>query len=323
MAHWRKSSRLHPQIEGTARRRFGIYLSAMVATTFAIIAIGAGLASSSMPLAASAAAVRSSDLSPHGAFVPGAPDSVVGIAPTSDDRGYRTITANSFVSGYGDGFTASEPTGNPDVVGVVGIDEASDDPGGWWEVGADGSVSAIGDASFYGSMAGRSLNAAVVGMAATPDGGGYWLVAADGGVFSFGDAHVYGSTGAIKLNRPIAGLAPTPDGGGYWLVGADGGVFSFGDATFYGSMGGKLLNAPVVGMASSALGGYWLVAADGGVFSFGNAPFFGAMAGTRLNGPIVGMAATSSGLGYWLVGTDNGVFTFGDAPFLGPTYYVP
>jgi hypothetical protein len=323
MVHLRNSNWLHPQIEGTGRRRFGIHLSATVATTFAVLAIGASLVSSSMTLVASAAAVRSPDLSPHGAFVPNTPDSVVGIAPTSDDLGYRTITANSFVSGYGDGFTASEPIGNPDVVGVVGIDEASDDPGGWWEVGADGSVAPIGDASFYGSMAGRSLNAPVVGMAATPDGAGYWLVAADGGVFSFGDAHFYGSTGAIKLNRSIVGLAPTPDGGGYWLVAADGGVFSFGDATFYGSMGGKLLNAPVVGMASSALGGYWLVAADGGVFSFGNASFFGSMAGTTLNGPIIGIAATSSGLGYWLVGSDNGIFTFGDAPFFGPTYYVP
>jgi hypothetical protein len=172
-------------------------------------------------------------------------------------------------------------------------------------------------------MGGKTLNAPVVGMAATPDGDGYWLVAADGGVFSFGDAHFYGSTGAIKLNQPIVGMAPTPDGGGYWLVAADGGVFSFGDAAFYGSMAGTKLNAPVVGIAASVLGGYWLVAADGGVFSFGNAPFYGSMAGTRLNGPVVGIAATSNGMGYWLVGTDDGVFTFGDAPFFGPTTTGP
>src|SRR5271168_766741 len=102
MVHLRNSNWLHPQIEGTGRRRFGIHLSATVATTFAVLAIGASLVSSSMTLVASAAAVRSPDLSPHGAFVPNTPDSVVGIAPTSDDLGYRTITANSFVSGYGD-----------------------------------------------------------------------------------------------------------------------------------------------------------------------------------------------------------------------------
>ena len=246
-----------------------------MATTFAVLAIGAGLVSSSMALAASGAAVRSSDLSPHGAFVPGTPDSVVGIAPTSDDLGYRTITANSFVSGYGDGFTASEPIGNPDVVGVVGIDEASDDPGGWWEVGAHGSVTSIGDAPFYGSMAGRSLNAQVVGMAATPDGAGYWLVAADGGVFSFGDATFYGSMGGKLLNAPVVGMAPSALGG-YWLVAADGGVFSFGNASFFGSMAGTSLNGPIVGIAATSSGlGYWLVGTDNGVFTFGDAPFFG------------------------------------------------
>jgi hypothetical protein len=74
MAHLRNSNWLHPQIEGAARRRFGTHLSATVATTFAVLAIGAGLVGSSMILAASGAAVRSSDLSPHGAFVPGTPD---------------------------------------------------------------------------------------------------------------------------------------------------------------------------------------------------------------------------------------------------------
>ena len=43
---------------------------------------------------------------------------------------------------------------------------------------------------------GLTLNAPIVGMAATPDGGGYWLVAADGGIFSYGDARFYGSAGA-------------------------------------------------------------------------------------------------------------------------------
>jgi hypothetical protein len=87
-----------------------------------------------------------------------------------------------------------------------------------------------------------TLNAPVVGMAATPDGGGYWLVASDGGVFTFGDAGFYGSEGGHPLNKPIVGMAATPDGGGYWLVASDGGIFSFGDASFYGSEGGVPLN---------------------------------------------------------------------------------
>jgi hypothetical protein len=38
-----------------------------------------------------------------------------------------------------------------------------------------------------------SLNAPIVGMAATPDGKGYWEVASDGGVFTFGDAAFFGA----------------------------------------------------------------------------------------------------------------------------------
>ena len=144
--------------------------------------------------------------------------------------------------------------------------------GGYWLVASDGGIFGFGDAHFYGSTGGITLNRPVVGMAATPDGQGYWLVASDGGIFGFGDAHFYGSTGAIHLNRPVVGMAATPDGQGYWLVASDGGIFAFGDAHFYGSMGGIHLNRPVVGMAATPDGhGYWLVASDGGIFAFGDA----------------------------------------------------
>ena len=58
---------------------------------------------------------------------------------------------------------------------------------------ADGGVFSFGDAGFYGSQAGSTLNAPIVGMPATADGKGYWAVASDGGVFSFGDAAFVGS----------------------------------------------------------------------------------------------------------------------------------
>ena len=83
-----------------------------------------------------------------------------------------------------------------------------------------------GDAGFYGSMGGTTLNKPIVGMAPTPDSKGYWLVASDGGIFSFGDAGFYGSTGSAQLSSPIIAMARTLDGGGYWLVGVDGGIFS-------------------------------------------------------------------------------------------------
>jgi hypothetical protein len=193
-------------------------------------------------------------------------------------------------------------------------------PLGYWLAGSDGGIFTFGNALFYGSTGGITLNAPIVGMAATPDGQGYWLVGSDGGIFTFGDAGFYGSTGSITLNKPIVGMATTPDGRGYWLVGSDGGIFSFGDAAFYGSTGGITLNKPVVGMASTADGhGYWLVASDGGIFSYGDATFYGSTGGLTLNKPVVAMGASSDGHGYWLVASDGGIFSFGDAIFYGST----
>ena len=204
---------------------------------------------------------------------------------------------------------------SPSISSAVGA--APDPTGGGWIVGSNGGVSTTGGAPCLGSLAGQTLNAPIVGIAATPDGKGYWLLASDGGVFAFGDATFYGSMGGKPLNKPIVGIAATPDGKGYWLVASDGGIFTFGDATFYGSMGGKPLNKPIVGMAADpTTGGYWEVASDGGIFSF-NAPFFGSMGGKYLAKPIVGMDALGNGQGYRFVASDGGVFDFGAAGFLG------
>ncbi|MDA8081194.1 MAG: hypothetical protein M0Z96_06245, partial [Actinomycetota bacterium] len=70
---------------------------------------------------------------------------------------------------------------------------------GYWEVASDGGIFSFGDATFYGSMGGHSLNKPIVGIATTPDGKGYWEVASDGGIFSFGDATFYGSMGGHSL----------------------------------------------------------------------------------------------------------------------------
>ena len=188
---------------------------------------------------------------------------------------------------------------------------------GYWVVTRTGGVSAIGAAHWLGDMSSHSLNAPMVGIAATPDGNGYVLLGADGGIFTFGDARFYGSTGGMRLNRPVVGMSMTSTGSGYWLVASDGGIFTFGDAHFYGSTGSIVLNKPVVGMAATATStGYWLVASDGGIFTF-NAPFFGSMGGQHLNQPVVGMSPQPDGRGYRMVASDGGVFDFGDAAFYG------
>jgi len=188
------------------------------------------------------------------------------------------------------------------------VGAAADVSGGGWIVGSNGSIETTGGASCYGSLAGQSLNAPIVGMAATPDGKGYWLVASDGGVFTFGDATFDGSIGGKQLNKPIVGMAVDPVTGGYWEAASDGGIFSF-NAPFFGSMGGKYLAKPIVGMDALGNGqGYRFVASDGGVFDFGAAGFLGSMGGQALPAPVVGMAA--NGNGYWLVGADGTVYSY-------------
>lgn len=103
---------------------------------------------------------------------------------------------------------STAPMLRPGVVAPPGDDEmpkgaqmlASTPSGaGYWIAGSDGGVFAYGDASFFGSMGGKQLNAPMVGITATPSGKGYWLIAQDGGVFAFGDAKFLGApTGKVQ-----------------------------------------------------------------------------------------------------------------------------
>ena len=201
----------------------------------------------------------------------------VGMIPSGDDAGYAVLTSFGKLIAYGD-FTSSGDASSLALVSPV-VGGATCRTGGYWLVAADGGTFAFGGAPFLGSMGGRTLDAPVVSMAATPTGQGYWMVAADGGIFAFGDAAFSGSMGGRTLNAPVVGMAATPTGQGYWMVAADGGIFAFGDAAFDGSTGGIHLARPVVGMAGYGNdAGYWMVASDGGIFAFGDAPFLGSAA---------------------------------------------
>jgi len=84
---------------------------------------------------------------------------------------------------------------------LVGMASTPDSEGDWL-VEADGGVFVYGNARFFGSEGGSSLQTSIVGMAPTPSGRGYWLVATDGGVFSFGDARFLGSLGSSGRSVP-------------------------------------------------------------------------------------------------------------------------
>ena len=187
--------------------------------------------------------------------------------------------------------------------------------GGYWLVGADGTVYEFGGARLLGSVARPATAPAVVGMAATPSGNGYWLADTNGTVTAFGDA---ASLGSASGTHAVVAIAATPSGGGYWLATSAGGIFAFGDAAAYGSMAGIALNKPVVGLAATPSGhGYWMVASDGGIFSFGDAAFFGSAGSMNLSQPIVAMQALPGGDGYWMTDTQGRVFGFGAAVAAG------
>ena len=123
--------------------------------------------------------------------------------------------------------------------------------------------------------AATTLNAPIVGIAATPDGRGYWLVGADGGVFAFGDATLR------RLDRRRAARradrrASSPPSDGQRLL-----------ARRRRRRRLRVRQRPLPRLGRRACSsrarssarpprprghGYWLVGADGGVFAFGDAP---------------------------------------------------
>ena len=105
--------------------------------------------------------------------------------------------------------------------------------GGYWLVGADGTVTAF-DAPAIDPPADQRPAAPVVGAAATADGNGLWEVTASGAVFAYGDARFQGPDAPLQSATSIEGVTADSATGGYWLVGADGGVFTYG-AGFYGA----------------------------------------------------------------------------------------
>jgi hypothetical protein len=256
------------------------------------------------------------------------PSVVTGSASCTSPAGLQALAGTYPITCATGTLSAGNYTFAPGPPGTLTLVAAAS---GYDVVGSDGSVWALGPQNavtaltpaYFGSLAGRPLNAPVVGAAFTPRHDGYWLAASDGGIFAFGTAGFHGSMGGTRLNRPIVGVAATPDGDGYWEVASDGGIFAFGDARFFGSTGGTRLNAPIVGMAASPDGeGYWLVAADGGIFAFGDARFMGSTGADQIGDTVVGMAATPSGDGYWIVSDSGAVFSFGQAPFEGSLRYI-
>ena len=81
---------------------------------------------------------------------------------------------------------------------------------GYWLCASDGGIFSYGDANYYGSTGGITLEQPITAMAATPTGKGYWLLGIDGGLFSFGDAVYLGGLGGQGVTSAV-GLSAMPD----------------------------------------------------------------------------------------------------------------
>ena len=155
---------------------------------------------------------------------------IIGIAASSNGRGYWIATANGNVFCFGDAGSygsRAAPTGHIAAIVATGR-------GGYWLATSTGVVFSFGDAPSHGGAAISALSTPVVAMAATPMGHGSWLAASGGRVFAYGNARAYGSATPALCDHVVA-MAATPDGRGYWLADSGGRVFSFGDARFHGS----------------------------------------------------------------------------------------
>jgi kumamolisin len=234
------------------------------------------------------------------------------------DNGYAIAAADGTVLGFGSlaalppGDGGSTPA-NP-VVAMATVDLGD----GYYLLRRDDAVSAFGEATSFGSPAGRAHAAPAVALIPSLSGRGYLVVSASGAVFAFGDALSHGSvTGGLK--GPITSGAGTPDGQGYWLVDAAGRVFPFGDAATFASATGTKISGRVVSIMPTLTGqGYWLVTSEGHVFRFGDAAKMnGSTPVLPLKVTVVGGTTDPLGDGYWLVESNGAVDRFGAAQQVG------
>ena len=219
---------------------------------------------------------------------------------------------------------------------ITGI-AATADHGGYWLVGADGSVFAFGNAHYAGSIPAmsigptgskqrRRLTAPIVGISSAANGNGYLMVARDGGVFAFGNARFAGScANAGGCPAPVVTIVPDATGKGYWLLLSNCDMVAFGDAPKIADTDCQDYAHTNKVVATSAARtpdghGYWVLLDNGAVYPEGDAKTLGSWRASRAtptSDPAVAIAPTSDGHGAWVITANGGVEPFGDAPALG------
>ena len=130
---------------------------------------------------------------------------IVGMVPTSTDRGYFLVGSDGGVFAFGNApFLGSLPgdqvTPSEPITGIV----AADTDRGYFLVGRDGGVFAFGTVPFLGSLPGKGVSVDdIIGIASTPTGNGYWLVSSTGTVYGSGPRGRWAQPrGPARRSRP-------------------------------------------------------------------------------------------------------------------------
>jgi hypothetical protein len=227
---------------------------------------------------------------------------------------------------------------------------------GYWGLGNDGGVFAVGGANYYGSLPGSGVTVSdAVALAPTPSGNGYWIVRAGGGgvIANYGEAGPYGTgslsnpaVGVASYPGPsqgfwivdnqgnvdafgssaylgggglsnVVGLIPTADGNGYWIITSSGGVHNYGTAAAIGSFTPSF--PVVIGARTPDGGGFICADALGGAYALGDADFQNSLFGLSISPPafVTSLAVSGDGGGYWMVDYNGNVYSFGDAAYAG------
>jgi hypothetical protein len=180
---------------------------------------------------------------------------------------------------------------------------------------AGGHLRTLGDASRYGSPAGRGATGTVA-IAPGPDQS-FWTLDRAGRVLSFGAAATFGDLSTMGDSHGGVDIEGLPGGSGYWILTGAGGVWAFGAAGWYGSLARSGASTRGLRIHATPSGqGYWILGRNGGMYIFGDAQWYGSALRRGVSG-AVDFWPTPSGHGYWVLIANGSVLSFGDAPELG------
>jgi ribosomal protein L24E len=106
---------------------------------------------------------------------------VTGMAVTPRGTGYWMVASDGGIFAFNAPFYGS--TGSLQLNKPIEAMIPTPDGRGYWMVASDGGIFAFGDATFHGSLGGRTLSAPIAGM--IPNGKGYTLIGQDGQLYPF------------------------------------------------------------------------------------------------------------------------------------------